>query len=188
MNTYKSFFNYVIAVLMLWVSGIISVYAQPPGNGVTYSPEHWPNRWSSVIRQQQDARFPTRQKPKAPPKQPAPVSERDLFYLPSTAQPSYVEQHHRDRDARGQQHRYLRGARPLSRDAAYAYHGMYPMYAPHHFMSGQNSFAYGTAPLGIDPVLGHPSMGVPMMPGVPYGYPYMGHPGFNSWYPHYRRW
>ena len=49
---------------------------------------------------------------------------------------------------------------------------------------------YSTPMIAMDPVLGHPGIGIPMMPGVPnafppggmpYGYPGMWNPSFGGW-------
>ena len=176
-------------ILMLFCGLSVQANADSRNGGVTYSPEHWPNRWSSAIRQQQDGRFPTREKPQAPPPtQRESVSEQDLFYLPSASQ-SYDFDHRQDRfDDRLSRQRYYRDARHLSREAAYAYYDRYPRYPYAGFGSAYSGFPYGTAPLGIDPVLGHPGMGIPIMPGTPFGYPYGGYPGFGSWNPPFGAW
>ena len=181
---------YLVMCCMFCVTA--TVFADSTRDGVSYSPDYWPQRWSSAIHQQQNGRFPTREKPNAPPpKDYESVSEQDLFYMPSERR-AYADDYRRDRfEDRRARHRYLREARRMSRDAAYAYHEMYPMYpAPYMggFGGGYWGFPYGTAPLGIDPVLGSPGIGIPIMPGTPFGYPYAGYPGFGFWNPPFGAW
>ena len=61
------------------------------------------------------------------------------------------------------------------RKSAFAYYGMPALRYPASF-NHVGGFPYGTAPPGIDPVLGSPGMGIPIMPGVPFGYPLVGYP------------
>ena len=171
----------ITTVLLCGLSA--QVCAESRTGNVTYSPEHWPDRWSSAIRQQQNSgRYPTRKKPEAPrPKERETVSEDDLFYLPSARRTRDFD-HRADRfDDHMSRQRYYRDAQRMSRESAYAYHDVYPAYPYAGFGGGAyggfGGFPYGTAPMGIDPVLGHPGMGIPIMPGVPYGYPYAGYPG-----------
>lgn len=162
-------------------------YADSVSGNVTYSPEHWPNRWSSAIRQQQDGRYPTRQKPEARRDiERETVSEQDLFYLPSSRRARDYD-HRLDRfDDQLSRQRYYRDAQRMSREAAYAYHDVYPAYP--YAGGGWGGFPYGTAPLGIDPVLGHPGIGIPIMPGTPFGYPFVGYPGVWGAYPPFGGW
>ena len=190
MKKYEQTKRIATALAGLVLCGLsVQAYADSQGSGVTYSPEHWPNRWSSAIRQQQDNRFPTRQKPQAPQaNERESVSEQDLFYVPSSRN-RYDFDRHQDRfDERMSRQRYFREAQRMSRDAAYAYHDVYPAYPYAGFPGGWNGFPYGTAPLGIDPVLGHPGIGIPIMPGTPFGYPYAGFPGVWGGYPPFGVW
>jgi len=194
MNKHQQLKPIAILLSVLWLGCLsVAVYADSARGGVSYSPEHWPQRWSSAIRQQQDGRFPTREKPQTPPpKQYESVSEQDLFYMPTERQ-GYGYEHRQDRfEDRQSRHRYLREAHRLSRDAAYAYHDMYPMYGNMGGFgggyAGYGGFPYGTAPLGIDPVLGSPGIGIPIMPGTPYGFPYGGYPGVGFWNPPFGAW
>ena len=190
MNRHAQTKRLTTIIMVMWCGLSVPVNADSPRDGVTYSPENWPNRWSSAIHQQQNGHFPTREKPQAPPpKQYESVSEQDLFYTPPASQ-TYGYDHYHDRfDDRQSRHRYLRDARRMSRDAAYAYHEMYPNYGyMGGFGGGYGGFPYGTAPLGIDPVLGSPGIGIPIMPGTPYGFPYGGYPGVGFWNPPFGAW
>lgn len=88
MNKHQQLKPIAILLSVLWLGCLsVAVYADSARGGVSYSPEHWPQRWSSAIRQQQDGRFPTREKPQTPPpKQYESVSEQDLFYMPTERQ------------------------------------------------------------------------------------------------------
>lgn len=171
------------------------VHADTHRRGLTYSPDHWPNRWSTAIRQQQNGdRFPTREKQKfSRLKEQESVSEQDLFSSPSQSRRFDRDDIFEERLSR---HRQLRDASRRSREAAYAYHDMantaypYPGYSPY-----AGGYPLGTAPLGIDPVLGHPGIGIPLIPGVPYGYPLGVYPygfypglGMGAWNPPFGAW
>lgn len=189
----------VFAVFLL--SGMGSqVFADSQSRGLSYSPDHWPNRWSSAIQQQQGGKYPTRQIKQAPPpalpEEGSGVSEQDLFYSPSIQ--NRFGQRGGDRLQRFEQQlpqfRQFRNAKREARKGAFAYHGMPALQYGNHSRS-YSSFPYGTAPLGIDPVLGHPGMGIPIMPGTPYGYPFIGYPygggypgGMGMWNPPFGAW
>lgn len=170
----------VIAVFML--TGVNSQsLAESQYRGLSYSPDHWPKRWSSTIRQQQNGKYPTRQIKQMPPpelpEQGSGVSEQDLFYSPSIH--DRYGQRRADRlqrfDDELSKFREFRDATREARRAAFAYHGM-PALQYGNYAGAYSGFPYGTAPLGIDPVLGHPGIGIPIMPGTPYGYPFVGYP------------
>jgi len=168
------------------------VVADSRSGAVTYSPENWPNRWSSAIRQQQDGgRYPTRQKPTKPilrEDKTESVSEDDLFYLPTGRHGHKFDRRLERFDDHLSRQRYYRDAQRMSRDAAYAYHDFYPAYPYAGFAGPYNGFPYGTAPMGIDPVLGSPGIGIPIMPGTPFGYPFVGYPGVWGGYPPFGVW
>jgi hypothetical protein len=187
-----------VAMLVFSMSG--PVLAESRAGGLSYSPEHWPNRWSTAIRQKQNGKFPSRSKQRYSGEKPTrdysdAVSEQDLFQSPSDKRYGRDEF---DRFAgHAVRHRYLRDAQRLSRDAAVAYNDMANM-------TGQYS-GYGPGPavspfgIGIDPVLGHPGMGIPIMPGTPLGYPIGGYPfgaypyggfpfGMGGWNPPFGAW
>lgn len=192
-----------VTVLLL-LSGLNSQLYADGSRGLSYSPDHWPDRWSSTIRQQQTGKYPTRElrqsPPPALPDETSGVSEQDLFYSPSM-QNRYGRRHF-DRDQRLDrfndqvpQYRRLRDRRREVRESAFAYRGMpAPQYG--HYGSPYSAFPYGTSPLGIDPVLGHPGIGIPIMPGTPYGYPFLGYPyggypggmGMGMWNPPFGAW
>ncbi len=178
------------------------LYADSQSRGLSYSPDHWPNRWSSAIRQQQGGKYPTRQlkqtPPPALPEEEGGVLEQDLFYSPS-AHDGYG-QRRTNRNTRWNRfdnqlpyYRQFRDARREARRGAFAYHGM-PALQQSHYGRVATGFPYGTSPLGIDPVLGHPGIGIPIMPGTPYGYPFAGYPyagypgGMGMWNPPFGAW
>lgn len=193
MKSFRAVFVNIMAVLL--ITGVYQqVYAERHDRGLTYSPDHWPNRWSSAIRQQQNGgRFPTREKQKfSRHKEQESVSDKDLFSSSS-------QKRHFDRDGffaeRLSRHRQLRDASRHSRDAAFAYHDMANAAYPYPEHSPYAGYPLGTAPLGIDPVLGHPGIGIPLIPGVPYGYPlgvypYGAYPGLGigAWNPPFGAW
>lgn len=204
------------ATALLLLSGVNSgVNAQQPSRGVSYSPDHWPARWSTAIRQQQNGNYPTRQDSQTPPpelpKEINGVSDQDLFYSPSMQQHGQRQNGHAQRyhAKRGQSFNQLprfrqfrnsrydgmagRYERAGVNNAAFAYYGMPAMQYGNY--AGLNSgFPLGTAPIGIDPVLGHPGMGIPIMPGTPYGppmisAPFMGNPmGYGGWPNNFGTW
>ena len=159
-----------IAMLVFGIS--VPVLADSRASGLSYSPDHWPNRWSTAIRQKQDGKFPSRPNQRHSGEKPArdysdAVSGRDLFSSPADTR--YGREEFDQFTGHAARHRYLRDAQRLSRDAAVAYNDMANM-------TGQYG-GYGPGPavspfgIGIDPVLGHPGMGIPIMPGTPLGYP-----------------
>jgi len=192
----------VFALFLLCGTGS-QVYADSQSRGLSYSPDHWPNRWSSAIRQQQDGgKYPTRQlkqtPPPALPEEESGVSEQDLFYSPSTQ--GRYGQRRTNRSQRWNRfddqlpyYRQFRDARRQARRGAFAYHGM-PALQQSNYGRAATGFPYGTSPLGIDPVLGHPGIGIPIMPGTPYGYPFAGYPyagypsGMGMWNPPFGAW
>lgn len=151
------------------------VYADPNSRQVSYSPDYWPNRWSSAIRQKQTARFPTRvEEEKTLEELPETVLEQDLFYSPSLN--SRFDQSSRPYNdgQRELKHHFSRNSGRNIRDAAFAYQSRYgqtpvnyarPAYGP--------AYSYPSATpipaMGIFP--GVPGGGFPVMPGVPGAYP-----------------
>lgn len=183
--------THTYAILLVMLAGLsIAASAQAGGRGVSYSPDQWPTRWSSAIQQQQNGNYPTRQLNQSPPPelpaQASSVSEQDLFSIPSLRRgDEQSRQGWRHRQPYGQMPHYRRfrdnqlangyGVGQGASMAAFAYYGM-PAMQYGNFTNAYSGFPYGTAPMGIDPVLGHPGMGIPIMPGTPFGYPMMGLP------------
>jgi len=149
--------------------------------GVSYSDDHWPKRWSSAIHQQQDARFPDRQKTKLTVQhREESISARDLFYLPSTGNPYGFNYSRGQVDERLRRNRYLRDAHRASREAAYAYQRMQPMQFSGRFGPVYGGFNMNSGLVGMDPVVAMPGSG---MPFPPYGYPPSGFQGGGYWGP-----
>jgi hypothetical protein len=194
-----STFKAMILAMLVFSMALPSFAESRPG-GLSYSPDHWPNRWSTAIRQKQDGKFPSRPKQRYSGEKPArnysdAVSEDDLFHSPSDKH--YGRDKFGQFEGHGMRHRYLRDAQRFSRDAAVAYNDMANMTGPY----GGYSPGAGVSPLGIgiDPVLGHPGVGIPIMPGTPLGYPIGGYPfgaypyggfpfGMGAWNPPFGAW
>lgn len=185
------------------LSGATSqVSADSQSGGLSYSPDHWPNRWSSAIRQKQNGKFPTRKKQQQSmdlrqSEKGQSVSEQDLFYSPDSAHRFNREYSHDQFDDRAARYRHIRDVRRLSREAAFAYNDMANMTGPY---GGYGQYyGGGSYGIGIDPVLGHPGIGIPIMPGTPLGYPMGLHPfgaypgggypfGVGAWNPPFGMW
>jgi len=186
---YKTYISLVSAVLML--SGLSSQLYAESGHrqvqSVSYSYDHWPKRWSSAIHQQQDSRFPNRQKSNIPAQQKEKsISEHDLFYLPSTDRRYGFSYPRNQANERLSGHRYLRDVRMTSRESAYAYRRMQPMYFSGHFGPVYGGFGMNAGTVGLDPVIGMPGNGIPFMSSTPYGYPAPGFQRGGYWTtPHY---
>lgn len=190
-----------VSALTLTCGVCSQAYTETQTQGLSYSTDQWPKRWSSAIRQQQNGDYPTRQLRQTPPpdlpEEGSVVSEHDLFYSPHVR--SFGErrrdrrQRHKRFDEEFSSFREFRDARREARKGAFAYHGM-PALNYGSVAGPYSSFPYGTAPLGIDPVLGHPGIGIPIMPGTPYGYPFIGYPfagypgGLGMWNPPFGVW
>ena len=203
MNKHRDYSLLTGSMTCLLVCLTFQVHADSRTQDLSYSPDHWPNRWSSAIRQQQTGKFPSRQKDQgAPPELPAEfsdeVSEQDLFSSQPVYSPSQGRRYSRGDRRGGVNHhfsrqRYSQSVRRNVRDAAFAYHSIVPAA---HYNGMQQPFMRNpyAAPMPVmDPVLGHPGIGIPMMPGVPIGYlpglmPY-GYPGNTGmWNPYVSRW
>lgn len=190
----------IIALLLSMASAYS--YADNSGRGISYSHDQWPSRWSHAIQQQSGA-YPSRTIENTPPPElpttfDREVSGQDLFYSPS------LDQFRQQRPSRSvpRQTQYYRDNKNStysneSRKAAFAYYGMRPL-APHAGYA-YPGFDHGFGNVAMDPVLGHPGIGIPIMPGVPYGYPLMGYspviypgmgyPGsFGMWNPPFGAW
>lgn len=180
MNNIKSVTLKSVTVMLSTFIMAGSVNADSQFGGLSYSPDHWPNRWSSAIRQKQNGQFPTRQKPRPSSNRAAreyneSVSEQDLFYSPDKGN-RYTRDYNMDQfdDRAKRYHRHMHDARRLSREAAFAYNDLANMNGPY---GGYGAYFGGASyGIGIDPVLGHPGVGIPIMPGVPLGYPIGGYP------------
>ncbi len=170
------------------------VYADSRVRNLSYSPDHWPTRWSSAIRQQQSSKFPNRQKDQVvPPALPETVSEQDLFYSPPPASRHDCCARRYGFNQHFSRHHYLHNPRDNVRDAAYAYQIGFQV-SPYSGMGqAYMSTPYSASMVGMDPVLGYPGIGMPMMPGVPAGYLFggvsYGSPGnMGMWNPVFGRW
>jgi len=192
MNNKTIYFSVLTSALLLngLSAQLHAESMQRNAQGVSYSYDHWPKRWSSAIHQQKDTRFPTRQKPHVPAQmKEESVSEQDLFYLPYTARSHGFDSRQHRRDGRLSRNRYMRDVRrTMPRDSAYAYYEMQPIYPQAGFGHGYGGFGMNPGPIGIDPVMGSPGNGIPVMPGSPYGFPAPGFYGMNSWGSPYSRW
>ena len=166
-------------------------YADP--NQVSYSPDHWPSRWSSAIRQQQTARFPTRDEVQAPPAGlPQAVFEQDLFYSPSMASRFERSDRRYNHARQAPAQRFSRHSGRYIRDAAFAYQNRFSA-GPNNHTGSASMYPYGTSVPAMDPMPTFPGVGLPMMPGIPGAYPMnitqfggmpFGHPGnMTQWYP-----
>jgi len=182
----------IVSGLLLLTGISMQLYAEPGQRhvqGVSYSYDHWPHRWSSAIHQQQDARFPNRQQSKqSAQRMEESISERDLFYLPSSDRRYGFASRGSHADGRLPRNRYLREMRRSPRESAYAYHPMQPMYFSGHFGSVYGGVGMNSAVGGFDPVMGMPGNGMPFMPAAPYGYPALGFQGggyFGTPYPNW---
>jgi len=145
----------------------VPAYAENEENRVSYSPEDWPTRWSSAIHQQKTAKFPTRTNTQAPLTElPEAVSDADLFHSPQQGrgmgqaprpynyyQP-YTNQH------------FARKGNQTGRDSAHAYQ---PNVRNTQGYYGNTQYGYQNASslTVMDPILGHPSLAVPMAPRFP---------------------
>jgi len=191
MNKYRhgGFPTGLLIILLVAFAG--EVYAEPNSRQVTYSPDHWPSRWSSAIHQQRNARFPTRTEEKVTLEElPEIVLEQDLFSSPSLD--ARYDQGNRPYNygQRQLKHRFSRNSGQYMRDAAFAYQSGYgaapanyagPAYrGPAYVYPQANPMpAMGLLPgypgvrfPGVGyPGLGYPGAGFPIMPGVPGTYP-----------------
>lgn len=185
MNKYKQR-GVAATLLIIWlVVAAGPVCADPANRQVSYSPDYWPSRWSSAIRHQQTAGFPTRVEEKAPLEElPETVLEQDLFFSPSVnsrfdqgnraygyGQPGYGQPGYGQRALR---HRFSRSNGTQARDAAYAYQPGFsttPVNQPR--ANYGRTYGYPMAmpgpAMGLLP--GYPGTGLPMMPGGSGAYP-----------------
>ena len=165
----------LLSGLLMWPA--TPLFAESTGSDLSYSYEQWPSRWSSAIRQQQGGKYPVRQQDQvAPPELPEAISDQDLFSSPSQRKRYGRTEDHSRFDRRTPGYHFSRRSTVHPRDAAVAYqpsfyNGSAAMYGGEYF--SQNHMGYGAM---IDPVLGHPGVGIPVMPGVPMGYPIGIHP------------
>jgi len=187
----------LLFILLMAFGG--QVCAQPNPSQVSYSPDHWPTRWSSAIRQQKTARFPTRVAEKVTLEElPEAVMDEDLFFSPSLN--SRFERGNRQSNygQRNLKHRFSRDSSQYSRDSAYAYQrrsgpasnnygGSSYNYGGSPYNYGGSPYNYGGSPYnyGGSPYMYpyanpmpavnappmYPGVGFPMMPGVPAAYP-----------------
>jgi len=173
----------LLIVLLVAVAG--EVCAEPNSRQVTYSPDHWPSRWSSAIHQQQNARFPTRVEEKVTLEElPETVLEQDLFSSPSLGARHDSGQRPYNYGQRQLKHRFSRNSGQNMRDAAFAYQSgnraapanyggpaYRPAYAyPHATPMPAMGLLPGYPGVGY-PGVGFPGAGFPIMPGLPGAYP-----------------
>jgi hypothetical protein len=203
MSSMKTFAIFLLMSSLLAVSVNTRVSAE---NVITYSPEQWPSRWESGMRQQQNGRYPDRHAEDMPGDEyDRSVSEDDLFLYPSDSSKTYREQRQHSRSSnrrlRYENRQALFNGRHNSFDRygdrhwssayggyspAYPYPGNMP-YAlgpqPYGYGYGYGAYPYGNGFYGVDPLLGFPPIGFgnPLMFGPTYGYPLMGYPGMGSW-------
>ena len=164
----------LLIVLLVAFAG--PVCAEPNSRQVTYSPDHWPSRWSSAIHQQQNARFPTRVEEKVTLEElPETVLEQDLFSSPSLD--ARYDQGHRPQNygQRQLKSRFSRNSGQQMRDAAFAYQSGYGR-APANYAGSAYRPAFGGPAYGYPYATPMPAMG--LLPGFPgSGYPGVGYPG-----------
>ncbi|MBI1424682.1 MAG: hypothetical protein GC149_14645 [Gammaproteobacteria bacterium] len=190
MNSKQRFISGIGGGLILNACLCTPVLAQ---HTVTYSPEQWPKRWSSAIRQQQSGRYPERNEEQMlNDNEGETFSDEDLF-LNSPEDRRYEPRrkrhrawNRRSRDA-GFQSRY-RERRYADDVRGYpARQSPYPAYPYAYGSPGYMSYpAYGLpysgyGLYGVDPLLTYPGMGwgYPSLLGPSLGYPYPGGPGFG---------
>ncbi len=175
-------------LIILLVAFAGPVCAEPNSRQVTYSPDHWPSRWSSAIHQQQNARFPTRVEEKVTLEElPETVLERDLFSSPSLDGRNDQGNRPHNYGQRQLKHRFSRNSGQSMRDAAFAYQSGYGAapanYARPAYRPAYGGPAYGYPHANPMPALpGYPGAGFPGVgyPGIGYpgiGYPGVGYPG-----------
>jgi hypothetical protein len=181
MNKYRHAGLSTGLLIILLVVSAGQVSADPAVRQVSYSPDYWPTRWSSAIRQQQTARFPTRVEEKVTLEElPETVLEQDLFYSPSLNARFDQGDRPYSYGQRELKHHFSRNSGRHNRDAAFAYQSRYGAAPANYARSPYGSAypAYGAHPypfaspmpaVGLLP--GYPGAGFPMMPGVPGAYP-----------------
>ena len=186
MNKYKHGGLSTGLLIILLVAFAGKVYAEPNSRQVTYSPDHWPSRWSSAIHQQQNARFPTRVEEKVTLEElPETVLEQDLFSSPSLDGRNDQGNRPYNYGQRQLKHRFSRNSGQQMRDAAFAYQSGYGAapanYARPAYRPAYSGPAYGYPHTPLMPAMGllpgYPGVGYPGagFPGV--GYPGVGYPG-----------
>lgn len=159
-------------LLIVLLAGFVGqVNADPDSRQVSYSPDHWPSRWSSAIRQQQTARFPTREEVQTPPAElPEAVFEQDLFYSPSTAGRYEGRDRRYSYGKRAAAPRFSRHSGRHIRDAAFAYQNRFGV-AANNYAGSVHMKPLGPSVPMMDPMPVYPGIGFPVMPGLPGAYP-----------------
>jgi len=175
MNKYRHSGLSTGLLIILLVAFAGPVCAEPNSRQVTYSPDHWPSRWSSAIHQQQNARFPTRVEEKVALEElPETVLEQDLFSSPSLDGRNDQGNRPHNYGQRQLKHRFSRNSGQSMRDAAFAYQSGYGV-APANYARPAYRQAYG------GPAYGYPHANpIPALPGYPgAGFPGVGYPGIG---------
>jgi len=177
MNKYNQcrLFSGLMMIALTTIS--VPVAAASKSDQVSYSPEHWPTRWSSAIHQQQSAKFPTRNNTQLPPGElPTAVSEQDLFYSPNESRQYRNSNRPYQYNKQYSGQRFSRDQGQYMRDAAYAYQRrLRAMPTGYNTINSMPGSYTGSMPV-MDPVLGHPSFAVPIYPGQQNMYPMGGLP------------
>ncbi len=162
----------VIGLIISVVCIGVPVDAEEKGNRVSYSPEDWPTRWSSAIHQQKTAKFPTRTNTQEPLTElPEAVSDQDLFFSPQQGRRMRQDSRSYSHYQPYSQQYFARKGNQTGRDSASAYltnNRLMNMRQPQSYY-GNSPYGYQNASLQtvMDPVLGHPSLVVPMSPRFP---------------------
>ncbi len=193
MNDNKMRFLYLqlttALLLMVSISSTSTVLAGASESKVSYSTDHWPNRWSSAIHQK-SGKYPSRERdPVDAPDLPKEVSEHDLFYTlaaPRQAQPMRGSFNSGAAYAYGNPYRatQLQNISQQVQHPMLGYPGYQPNFSPYP-VSNSMPGMYG-APFGAYPMIGTPfsPLGSLPMGGFPFAVPgFMGmwNPMFTPW-------
>ena len=161
----------LLVLLLMGFGG--QVFAGPNSRQVSYSHDHWPTRWSTAIRQQQTAKFPTRDKVQVTLADlPEAVYEQDLFFSPSLANRVERGSGQYNYGKRNSAQHFSRNSDQYNRDAAFAYQRRFGP-PPNNYNYGGSTYMnpYGPSMPAMGPMPGYPGVGFPVMPGVPGAYP-----------------
>jgi hypothetical protein len=150
-----------------------------------YSPDHWPARWSSAVRQQEGSVFPDR-RATTDQREDDFISDEDLFARPGRSRKwdelGKANDWQRIDAFDGRKFRERRDYR-FNQGLALPPYG-YPATGPAYRTMYPPPY-YGAGPMGWDPVLGYGGLGYPPV-GMPIvNYPYIGFPLVGGAYPGY---
>jgi hypothetical protein len=154
MNRMKTFAIFLLMSSLVTVGVNTRVAAE---NAITYSPEQWPSRWASGMRQQQNGRYPDRRAEHVPSDEPdRSVSEDDLFLYPPDGRRHYRQQReqfrsgdrrsrYEDRESRFNQRRdAIERERDRHWSTAYGdFPRPYPYAGNMPYAGGPNPYGYG---------------------------------------------